>query len=928
MKKSFILLALATLLNAYCGDIWYEAEYGTVQSLQKEFERCKAPIDRSHFNWTPLKAAARGNNINTMAYLIKKGANVNHQERDGDRKTPLMFAAEHGRFEACKFLVEHGARILLKDSGGRTALDYCRDQNIRNFLRQRSDMHAAAFRNDVVMLKIAIMQNGFSVNQKNKFDLTPLMIAVAKNSVECVKHLLSIRGIDVNAQDNNGMTPLMQAAISNNLSVCIELLNANAKINMQNKNGITALMFAAHSGHLQVCKLLVDKGADIEIKDKDGNTAPQYAKNEDIRNLLKMFDIWDAAEIGTAQTLQKAFEKSKHPVDAVRNNWTALMFAVQGNNIDTMTYLISKGANVNFKNEKSITPLLIAILQNKLEACNLLLAKGAEIDKPDKDGWTALHYAVSNKKNAQNSHHIVEALLAKGADPNFEDTKGFIALHYAVVFYNEKNIDSLIKAGTDIGYYGASVMSTAIREASPEAITYLMKKHNFKLPADINSRLNVIYERMKKDDVSKWTEFCIQNNIALDWNQVMLAAITKNDIAQVKKLLPKVNFNNHDEKNRINFLSCYLQQTNKVDFEVVKLFTDAGCHIFHPSKQTGPAVPLFGMMAEYKNDSPIGIAISKQDFKLADVLLQAKKYCLDSEIDSFRYYIQSAAKKSKDIKSKNKILKISRMLNHIDPAKLDKPEFVLDANALYAKARSIDPDCKDPVQDALETAFDMEKAFAVAMAQTSAQLGGGNSIADNRYIQALILYDCATALGHREALKNACAIRGKQQLFYSDIQYARNSAINMLAKANMQDKISHLAKIAPLPEIDTKKAEILKKVFITNYSSSKSVYDAFKYALPEDFKVFAWKNAKGNTIYEISGKTSNRYPFNGQMCSVNKFKPVEVIFVDRKNGIPEMAAFKLSVDVPLMGSQQIYYTNMGNRPDTVKEDQFFRFIYY
>ena len=43
--------------------------------------------------------------------------------------------------------------------------------------------------------------------------------------------------------------------------------------------------------------------------------------------------------------------------------------------------------------------------------------------------------------------------------------------------------------------------------------------------------------------------------------------------------------------------------------------------------------------------------------------------------------------------------------------------------------------------------------------------------------------------------------------------------------------------------------------------------------------------------YEISGKTSNRYPFNGQMCPVNKFKPVEVIFVDRKNGIPEMAAF-------------------------------------
>ena len=312
-------------------------------------------------------------------------------------------------------------------------------------------------------------------------------------------------------------------------------------------------MFAAYNGHLQICKLLVDKGADTEIKDKSGNTALTCAKNEDIRNLLRAFDIWYAAEFGTSQTLQKAFEKSKQPIDAIRNDWTALMYAVQGNNIDTMTYLISQGANVNFKDGKSITPLMVAACQHKLEACKLLLEKGAEADEPDKDGLTALYYAVLDSKIAQSSHPIVEALLAKGADPNFETSKGFIALHYAVIFYNPQSIDALIKAGTDTDHYGASVMLTAIREGSPEAITYLMKKHNFKLPADINSLLNIIYRRMKKEDINKWTEFCIQNNIAVDWNQVMLAAITKNDIAQIKKLLSKVNFNNHDESENKKF---------------------------------------------------------------------------------------------------------------------------------------------------------------------------------------------------------------------------------------------------------------------------------------------------------------------------------------------------------------------------------------
>ncbi|MBR2625916.1 MAG: ankyrin repeat domain-containing protein, partial [Lentisphaeria bacterium] len=619
--------------------------------------------------------------------------------------------------------------------------------------------------------------------------------------------------------------------------------------------------------------------------------------------------IFYEAQYGTAQSLQEEFERSGVSVDAVHNGWTALMFAAQGNNVGTITYLLSKGADINFKVEKSgVTPLMVAASQHKLEACNLLLENGAEIDEPDIYGATALHYSVANSKTAQNSHTIVEALLAKGADPNFETAKGFVALHFAVVFYNEKSIDALIKAGADIDQYGASVMLTAINEAPPEAITHLLKTHNFKLPKDIDKCLNTIYKRMKKEGIDKWTDFFTQNNIALDLKRVMWIAIDKNDIERVKKLLPtfsQVNFSEDNGMTRYNFLSSYLigRENSNIDLDVVRLFTDAGCHIFYPEyrREIGPGGEWAGYWTDQTSEGlnfPIGIAIRNNNFALVDVLLQANKYCFDTDIEHFKSYLSSAAEKCQDIKTKNKIKKIYRIVKNIDPAKLEKQQFTLDADKLYAKARSIDPDCKDPIADALETSFDMGKAYAAAMAQVSAMYGGGNSVADNNYIQALILYDCAAALGHKEALKRANLIRGNSQLFYSDIQNARTAAINMLKEAKKDDRISYLAQVAPLPKTDTKKAEILKKVFITNYSSSKSVYDAFKHALPEDFKVFSWKNAKGTTIYEISGKTSNRYPFNGQMCPVDKFKPVVVIFVDRENGIPEMAAFKLFVDVP------------------------------
>ncbi len=54
--------------------------------------------------------------------LIKKGENVN--KKDGNGKTPLMYAAEQGDEETARLLINHGADVHAKNGEGKTAASF------------------------------------------------------------------------------------------------------------------------------------------------------------------------------------------------------------------------------------------------------------------------------------------------------------------------------------------------------------------------------------------------------------------------------------------------------------------------------------------------------------------------------------------------------------------------------------------------------------------------------------------------------------------------------------------------------------------------------------------------------------------------------------------------------------------------------------
>eukprot|EP00794_Sanderia_malayensis_P014412 gene14412-15918_t len=69
---------------------------------------------------TPIHYAAKNNSVSSLRNLLKYGASIN--DRDYKSRTPLFVAAESGRTEAARFLLEAGAPAAIYDDMGNSCL--------------------------------------------------------------------------------------------------------------------------------------------------------------------------------------------------------------------------------------------------------------------------------------------------------------------------------------------------------------------------------------------------------------------------------------------------------------------------------------------------------------------------------------------------------------------------------------------------------------------------------------------------------------------------------------------------------------------------------------------------------------------------------------------------------------------------------------
>jgi len=107
---------------------------------------------------------------------------------------------------------------------------------------------------------------------------------------------------------------------------------------------------------------------------------------------------------------------------------TALHIVTNRRDLTWMAFLIGRGANVNARDVRGVTPLVAAVNLGFIEGVELLVEKGAKLEDSNNAGETPLITAVHNRSVA-----LMRILLKAGANPDRADNSGRSARDYAAL---------------------------------------------------------------------------------------------------------------------------------------------------------------------------------------------------------------------------------------------------------------------------------------------------------------------------------------------------------------------------------------------------------------------------------------------------------------------------------------------------------------
>lgn len=314
----------------------------------------------------PLLDAVESKNMSIIKLLIEAGANVNLQNESED--TPLLLSIKRGDLDIVKYLVKKGATINTECHYG-SGIGF-------------TPLMAAAKFGNIEIVKF-LVQSGASVNvQCYEQKITALYMAATQGHQEVFKYLLPLtscreqyraaiqelpNGIIRKQRREDKLTAdFISAAAKGDSRNVKKAIESGVNIDAFGDCGKTALHKASERGHVDIIYLLAKAGASVEKKSEEGIQTP-------------------------------------------------LEMAVESRQFGAVKALIELGANPHFKDSQNNTLLITASAQNALGIVRLLLSKGVDINAKNNNGFTALEIARRFKYP-----DIVQFLKKSGAIGNSE----------------------------------------------------------------------------------------------------------------------------------------------------------------------------------------------------------------------------------------------------------------------------------------------------------------------------------------------------------------------------------------------------------------------------------------------------------------------------------------------------------------------------
>ena len=337
---------------------------------------------------------------------------------------PLYIAIKHGHYDACKLLLEYGARDEW-DEALLYAAEYGHTKICELLLDSGHDP----------------MSNYWCDYEGG----TALHMAAKGGYIDTCKLLIE-RGADVNFTDSSFATPLHAAASSKSplrVEVCKLLLDHGADMYEYgsgfdyrgNPGYILPIEVAAENGHTDVCKVFIDAGMNLSNNNEVALFAMGCKHYETCRFLL-MRGASTQGLIDNDYNLDYL-----NTIVPNTSGSTPLIQAIVGGHYDACAMLLLDYNADKYKDR----PLHTAVRYDRVDICELLLDAGVNINHTDDVYGTVLTHAVLSGTDIETCRF----LLSKGADPNKSVDYLDSPLHGAIERNNLELCQLLIDHGVD-----------------------------------------------------------------------------------------------------------------------------------------------------------------------------------------------------------------------------------------------------------------------------------------------------------------------------------------------------------------------------------------------------------------------------------------------------------------------------------------------